>query len=63
MNRLRISLSEKNGEMKGKVESECDAAFMLEALSQIITLMAARFGVSEDALIHDVYALMKGKVK
>lgn len=62
-NKLRISLSERNSEIKGTVNSECDAAFALESVSLVIQTLAKKFGVTDDEFINDVYVVLKGKVR
>ena len=40
MNKLRISLTEKDGEIKGKIEADGDSLFVFECLLEIIETLA-----------------------
>ena len=40
MNKLRVILTEKNGEIKGKIEADGDSLFVFECLLEIIETLA-----------------------
>lgn len=59
MNKMRISLTEKNGEIKGVIECSCDGLFMLEALAEIVDVLAGDYGVHPHTLLNDLKGLVK----
>jgi len=54
MNKLRISLVEKNGEIRGTIQSEGDGVFRFEALALVIEKLAADCYVTTDELLNDL---------
>ena len=63
MNKLRISLSQKNDEIKGTIETPGDPAFVLECLALAIEHVADKFDVSPNAVVNDLYSIVTGKVR
>lgn len=64
MNRIRISLVERNNEIKGTIATEGDGLFMLEAFVLIIETYANKTGVPANDVVQDIYSVMnKGNVK
>ena len=57
--KLRISLSEKDGEIRGKIECEGDGVFTLESLALIVETLAARSGVAPSELLEDLKGVVK----
>ena len=49
MNKLRISLTEKDGEVKGKIEADGDSLFVFECLLEIIETRRPRKGPGPEA--------------
>lgn len=62
MNRMRVSLVEKHGEITGTVQSEGDALFVLECLSEVVQQIARRSGQEPAQVVRDLYALVMGRV-
>ena len=62
-NRLRISLTESNEEIKGTIELPGDPAFVLECLQMTIERVAIQFEITPDAVVRDLYSMVTGKVK
>ena len=54
MNKLRISLTEKNGEIRGTIQSEGDGVFRFEALALVIEKLAADCRVTPQELLIDL---------
>ena len=54
MNKLRISLVEKNGEIRGTIQSEGDGVFRFEALALVIEKLAADLKVQPTELLNDL---------
>ena len=62
--KLRISLTEKHGEMKGVIDlPRDDPAFVLEALHEIISRFAANSNVSVLDVLNDINTIDQGRVK
>ena len=59
MNKLRISLVEKNGEIRGTIQSEGDGVFRFEALALVIEKLAGDWKVTPQELLSD----LKGHLK
>ena len=59
MNKMRISLTEKNGEIRGKIECSGDGLFILEAVAQIIESLAKDYGVPPVELLNDLKGVVK----
>lgn len=51
---MRISLSEKSGEIKGTISSQGDGLFCLEALSMIVETFARSAGVPVKEYLDDL---------
>lgn len=62
MSKLRISLSEQRGHIKGTVELPGDPAFVLDALGIVIDRVAQQFSVTPGDVVRDLYSLCQGKV-
>lgn len=62
MNKLRISLTEKNGEIKGSIQCDGDGVFRLECLALVIDNFAKSAGVPVEELCRDaLWVLKKGE--
>ena len=59
MNKMRISLTEKNGEIRGKIECSGDGLFMIEALAQVVESLAQYYGVPPVELLNDLKGVVK----
>ena len=60
MNKMRISLTEKVvGEIRGTIECSGDGSFMLEALAEIVDVLAGDYGVPPVELLNDLKGLVK----
>ena len=60
MNKLRISLSEKEeGEIKGKIEADGDSLFVFECLLEIIETLANARKIDARELVRDLYGRLK----
>jgi hypothetical protein len=59
MNKMRISLTEKNGEIRGKIEFSGDGLFMLESLAQVIESLAKNRGIPPRELLNDLKGVVK----
>lgn len=57
--KLRISLSEKNGEIRGKVECEGDNWFMMESLALIVETLSERSGVPSKEVLEDLKRMVQ----
>ncbi len=55
MQKMRISLSDKGGDIHGKVEVEGNYAFTKEALLIVMEAVARPFGMSAKDLIIELY--------
>ena len=53
MNKLRISLTEKRGEIKGSIQCDGDGVFRLECLALVIDNFAKAAGVQAEELCRD----------
>lgn len=58
MNKMRISLTEKNGEIRGKIECSGEGLFMLEALAEIVDVLAGDYGIHPHTLLNDLKGLV-----
>lgn len=58
-NKMRISLTEKDGEIRGKIECSGDGLFMIEALAEIVEVLAADYSVHPCTLLNDLKELVK----
>ena len=56
---MRVSLTEKNGEIKGVIECSGDGLFMLEALAEIVDVLAGDYGVHPHTLLNDLKGLVE----
>ena len=54
MNKIRISLTEQHGEIRGTIQSEGDGVFRFEALALVIEKLAADCRVPPDELLNDL---------
>lgn len=63
MNKLRISLTQQNDDIKGTVELPGDPAFVLECLALTIEQVAKQFEVKPSAVVSDLYSIVTGKVR
>jgi hypothetical protein len=61
-NKMRVSLIEKNGELRGTIESHGDALFMLECLALIVESLAKKAGLSKEEVARDLLSVVAGKV-
>ena len=59
MNKLRISLTEKDGEIKGKIEADGDSLFVFECLLEIIETLAKARKLDARELVRDLYGRLK----
>ena len=60
MNKMRVSLTEKvAGELRGTIECSGDAPFMLEALAEIVEVLAADYNVHPCTLLNDLKEMVK----
>ena len=59
MNKLRVSLTEKNGEIKGKIEADGDSLFVFECLLEVIETLARARGLNAHDLVRDLYGRLK----
>lgn len=59
MNKLRISLTEKDGEIKGKIEADGDSLFVFECLLEIIETLAKGRKLDARELVRDLYGRLK----
>ena len=57
MNKMRISITEKNGELRGIIASEGDAVFVLECLLLIVNEISKKSGIPNNEIIQDLYSL------
>lgn len=58
MNKLRVSLVEKAGVIRGKIETDSDALFVLECLAVIVGEIAMKSGVPELEVAADLHGLI-----
>lgn len=61
--KMRISLTQKNDDIKGTVELPGDPAFVLECLALAIEQVAKQFEVTPSAVVSDLYSIVTGKVR
>lgn len=54
--KLRISLTEQNGEIKGQIETPPHPEFVLEALALVVEIIAQKWEVPVNKLLEDVWA-------
>ena len=59
MNKLRISLTAKDGEIKGKIEADGDSLFVFECLLEIIETLAKARKLDARELVRDLYGRLK----
>ncbi len=59
MNKLRISLTENDGEIKGKIEADGDSLFVFECLLEIIETLAKARKLDARELVRDLYGGLK----
>ena len=59
MNKLRISLTENDGEIKGKIEADGDSLFVFECLLEIIETLAKARKLDARELVRDLYGRLK----
>ena len=59
MNKLHISLVEKNGEIRGTIQSEGDGVFRFEALALVIEKLASDLKVPPKELLNDLKGYLK----
>lgn len=58
MPKMRVSLSQQQDELKGKIELEGDAAFMLECLALQAETLAKQFKVTAPELVRQSRAFL-----
>ena len=58
MNKLRISLTESGGDIKGAIQIDGDGAFVIEALAEVIKSYASKTGVAEHEILTDVWSFI-----
>lgn len=61
--KLRITLTQLRDEIKGTIETPGDAAFVLDCLALVIEHTAAKFEVTPDVVVRDLYSIVTGKVR
>ena len=59
MNSIRISLVEKNSEIRGSIQAQGDGAFRFEALAFVIKTLADKWGVTSQELLNDLKGFLK----
>jgi hypothetical protein len=62
VNKMRISLSEKDGHIKGTIELPNDSIFVLESLILVLETMAKRHELTTESVAADLYRMATGKV-
>ena len=58
MNAMRISLTERNGEIRGVVESHGDKLFLLESLALIVETFSKDVNIEPSDLLDDIRRLI-----
>ena len=53
MSKMRVSLAEKSGEIKGTIQCDGDGVFLLECVAAILEKLAASVGVPPEELCRD----------
>jgi hypothetical protein len=61
--KMRVSLSEEAGEIKGIVSSTGTPLFILECLALIVETLAKDSGLPPDEVVRDLYSIVCGKIK
>ena len=61
--KMRITITQQRDEIKGTIETPGDPAFVLDCLALIVEHMAAKFEVTSDAVVRDLYSIVTGKVR
>ena len=63
MNKLRVSLVEKAGVIRGKIETDSDALFVLECLAVIVEQVSRRSGIDSLEVASDLHAYIARQQK
>ena len=61
MNGLRVSLTERQGEIRGSVQATGDGVFRLEALALVVRILAEKWEVRPEELLNDLKVLVRQK--
>lgn len=57
MSKIRISLSDKDGELKGQIETPGDPAFVLEAMTLVVETISQKWEVPINQVLEDIWKL------
>lgn len=60
---MRVSLSEKQGEIRGVIGWDGDAMFAMECAALILEQISKKSGVPLDEVVRDLHSIAAGKVK
>jgi len=63
VNKLRVSLVEKAGVIRGTIETDSDALFIMECLSMIVEQVSRRSGVAPLEVASDLHAYIARQQK
>lgn len=56
--KLRISLTQKQDELRGKIECQGDGAFMLECIALAVSTLSKDYGVTPLEMLEDLKGLV-----
>lgn len=63
MNKMRVSLVQRGDEIRGTVELCTDGVFVLEGLAMVVEQFSIQHNVPAAEVVHDLYAIVTGRVK
>lgn len=63
MNKMRVSLTQRDDEIRGTIELCKDGVFVLEGLAMVVEQFARQHNVPPEEVVQDLYSIVLGKVK
>ena len=63
MNKMRVSLVQRDNEIRGTIELCKDGVFVLEGLAMVVEQFARQHNVHPEEVARDLYSIVCGNVK
>ena len=63
MNKMRVSLVQRDNEIRGTIELCKDGVFVLEGLAMVVEQFARQHNVPPAEVVQDLYSIVCGNVK
>ena len=63
MNKMRVSLVQRDNEIRGTIELCKDGVFVLEGLAMVVEQFARQHNVPPEEVARDLYSIVCGNVK